>query len=256
MVVFVCIGYNGVLLFGGFYCYLFMLVMIVFVFVFVFDSFDVIVSDIVVNIVVQCLLFGVKLFEEVLVWVYQVSCIKICVVLVMLVKDKLVDLIFDKGVFVSKFMVEEMCNLFFVCWVLEVVMVCQFVVCVIEVDYVWLEVYLEQECQVVKDDNMQVCFFLLSDFYILLVCIVGNDVLIDILEKLVGCSVFIIMFYQFMCDVVCFSEEYGVFIVVVWVGDVEKVVELMEYYLLYVEQVLVFEFKFGLCKDLLCELLL
>jgi len=219
------------------------------------DSSDAIASDIAANIAAQRLPPGAKLPEEALARVYQVSRTKIRAALVMLAKDKLVDLIPDKGAFVSKPTVEETRNLFFVRRALEAAMVRQFVACATEADYARLEAHLEQERQAVKDDNMQVRSSLLSDFHILLARIVGNDVLTDILEKLAGRSALITMLYQSTRDAACSSEEHGAFIAAARAGDVEKAVELMEHHLLHVEQALAFEPKSGPRKDLLRELL-
>ena len=218
------------------------------------DSSDAIASDIAANIAAQRLPPGAKLPEEALARVYQVSRTKIRAALVMLAKDKLVDLIPDKGAFVSKPTVETR-NLFFVRRALEAAMVRQFVACATEADYARLEAHLEQERQAVKDDNMQVRSSLLSDFHILLARIVGNDVLTDILEKLAGRSALITMLYQSTRDAACSSEEHGAFIAAARAGDVEKAVELMEHHLLHVEQALAFEPKSGPRKDLLRELL-
>lgn len=219
------------------------------------DSSDAIASDIAANIAAQRLPPGAKLPEEALARVYQVSRTKIRAALVMLAKDKLVDLIPDKGAFVSKPTVEETRNLFFVRRALEAAMVRQFVACATPEDYARLEAHLEQERQAVKEDNMQVRSSLLSDFHILLARIVGNDVLTDILEKLAGRSALITMLYQSTRDAACSSEEHVAFIAAARAGDVERAVELMEHHLLHVEQALAFEPKSGPRKDLLRELL-
>ena len=218
-------------------------------------SADDIAKDVAAAIVAHRLPPGTRLREEALGRAYQVSRTKIRAALVMLAKDKLVDLIPDKGAFVSKPTVEETRNLFFVRRALEAAMVRQFVACATEADYARLEAHLEQERQAVKDDNMQVRSSLLSDFHILLARIVGNDVLTDILEKLAGRSALITMLYQSTRDAACSSEEHGAFIAAARAGDVEKAVELMEHHLLHVEQALAFEPKSGPRKDLLRELL-
>lgn len=219
------------------------------------DSSDAIASDIAANIAAQRLPPGAKLPEEALARVYQVSRTKIRAALVMLAKDKLVDLIPDKGAFVSKPTVEETRNLFFVRRALEAAMVRQFVACATPQDYARLEAHLELERQAVKEDNMQVRSSLLSDFHILLARIVGNDVLTDILEKLARRSALITMLYQSTRDAACSSEEHVAFIAAARAGDVERAVELMEHHLLHVEQALAFEPKSGPRKDLLRELL-
>lgn len=220
------------------------------------DSSEAIASDIAANIAEQRLPPGAKLPEEALARVYKVSRTKIRSALVMLAKDKLVDLVPDKGAFVSKPTVEETRNLFFVRRTLEMAMVKEFVARATPEDYQRLEAHLQAEHQAVKDNNMQVRSTLLSDFHILLARIVGNDVLTDILEKLAGRSALITMLYQSSRDAACSTEEHSAFIAAARAGDVARAVELMEHHLMHVEQALMFEPPSGPRKDLLRELLL
>lgn len=219
------------------------------------DSSEAIARDIAANIAEQRLPPGAKLPEEALARVYQVSRTKIRSALVMLAKDKLVDLVPDKGAFVSKPTVEETRNIFFVRRTLEAAMVRQFVACASAADYQRLEQHLEQERQAVKEGNMQVRSSLLSDFHILLARIVGNDVLTDILEKLAGRSALITMLYQSSRDAACSTEEHSAFIAAARAGDADAAVALMEHHLQHVEQALMFEPPSGARKDLLRELL-
>lgn len=220
------------------------------------DSSEAIASDIAANIAEQRLPPGAKLPEEALARVYQVSRTKIRSALVMLAKDKLVDLVPDKGAFVSKPTVEETRNLFFVRRTLEMAMVKEFVARATPKDYERLEAHLQAEHQAIKDNNMQMRSSLLSDFHILLARVVGNDVLTDILEKLAGRSALITMLYQSTRDAACSTEEHSAFIAAARAGDVVRAVELMEHHLLHVEQALMFEPPSGPRKDLLRELLL
>ncbi|MBO9538592.1 GntR family transcriptional regulator [Herbaspirillum sp.] len=220
------------------------------------DSSEAIASDIAANIAEQRLPPGAKLPEEALARVYKVSRTKIRSALVMLAKDKLVDLIPDKGAFVSKPTVEETRNLFFVRRTLEMAMVKEFVARATPQDYERLEAHLQAEHQAIKDNNMQMRSALLSDFHILLARVVGNDVLTDILEKLAGRSALITMLYQSTRDAACSTEEHSAFIAAARAGDVARAVELMEHHLLHVEQALMFEPPSGPRKDLLRELLL
>ncbi len=220
------------------------------------DSSEAIARDIAANIAEQRLPPGAKLPEEALARVYQVSRTKIRSALLMLAKDKLVDLVPDKGAFVCKPTVEETRNIFFVRRTLEVAMVREFVARATAPDYDRLEAHLQAERQALKDNNMQVRSTLLSDFHILLAKIVGNDVLTDILEKLAGRSALITMLYQSTRDAACSSEEHSAFIAAARAGDVERAVELMGHHLQHVEQALMFEPPSGPRKDLLRELLL
>jgi DNA-binding GntR family transcriptional regulator len=220
------------------------------------DSSEAIARDIAANIAEQRLPPGAKLPEEALARVYKVSRTKIRAALVMLAKDKLVDLIPDKGAFVSKPTEEETRNIFFVRRTLEVAMVREFVARATPQDYARLEAHLLAEKQAINDNNMQVRSTLLSDFHILLARIVGNDVLTDILEKLAGRSALITMLYQSTRDAACSTEEHREFIAAARSGDVERAVELMQHHLEHVEQALMFEPPAGPRKDLLRELLL
>eukprot|EP01037_Dinobryon_pediforme_P023978 gene23978-25599_t len=86
------------------------------------DSSEAIARDITLAIAEQRLPPGAKLREEALARVYQVSRTKIRAALVMLAKDKLIDLIPDKGAFVSKPTMEETREIFFVRRTLEAAM--------------------------------------------------------------------------------------------------------------------------------------
>lgn len=214
--------------------------------------FEGIVDDIVQVIVVYWLLLGIKLWEEVLVWVYYVSCMKICVVLLMFVKDKLICMELDCGVFVVKFDEIEVCEVFVVCCVLEVVLVCEFIVKVMLVDYKWLEKYLVEEYKVVVSGDLfdvLCCNCLMVDFYFLMVDVVGNSVFKEMLYEFFVCSLVIMMMYQLMYDVVCLFDEYIVFLDVVKCGDVEGVIVLMEEYMVYIEVLFKFELLGGCVMD-------
>ncbi len=220
------------------------------------DSSEAIARDIAANIAEQRLPPGAKLPEEALARVYKVSRTKIRSALVMLAKDKLVDLVPDKGAFVSKPTVEETRNIFFVRRTLEVAMVREFVARATEEDYRRLEAHLKAEDQAVKDHDLRVRAKLLADFHILLARIVGNDVLTDILEQLAGRSALITMLYQSTRDAACSTEEHNAFIAAARAGDAERAVQLMEHHLVHVEQALAFEPPAGPRKDLARELLL
>ena len=152
------------------------------------DSSEAIARDITLAIAEQRLPPGAKLREEALARVYQVSRTKIRAALVMLAKDKLIDLIPDKGAFVSKPTMEETREIFFVRRTLEAAMVREFIARATAADYVRLETHLQQERSAIEEKNSQVRSTLLSDFHILLANIVGNTVLTDVLTKLAGRS--------------------------------------------------------------------
>jgi DNA-binding GntR family transcriptional regulator len=220
------------------------------------DSSEAIATDIAKAIAQQRLPPGAKLREEALARVYKVSRTKIRAALVMLAKDKLIDLIPDKGAFVGKPTVEETRDIFFVRRTLEAALVREFVARATAEDYARLEEHLAAERRAIEENDSQVRSTLLSDFHILLANIVGNAVLTDILIKLAGRSSLITMLYQSTRDAICSSQEHEEFIAVAKAGKVEEAVELMTHHLLHVEQALKFEPETDPKKDLAKELLL
>jgi len=220
------------------------------------DSSEAIARDITIAIAEQRLPPGAKLREEALARVYQVSRTKIRAALVMLAKDKLIDLVPDKGAFVSKPTVEETRNIFFVRRTLEAAMVREFVARATPADYAALEAHLREERRAIEENNPQVRSTLLSDFHILLANIVGNEVLTDILVKLAGRSSLITMLYQSTRDAICSTEEHCDFIAAAKAGKVEEAVELMLHHLHHVEQALEFDTPSDPKRDLAKELLL
>jgi DNA-binding GntR family transcriptional regulator len=219
-------------------------------------SSEAIARDITIAIAEQRLPPGAKLREEALARVYQVSRTKIRAALVMLAKDKLIELIPDKGAFVSKPTVEETRNIFFVRRMLEAAMVREFVARATADDYVRLDAQLEAERRAVEENSSQVRSTLLSDFHILLAKIVGNDVLTDILVKLAGRSSLITMLYQSSRDAACSTQEHVDFIAAAKAGKVEEAVQLMVHHLEHVEQALKFDTPNDAKRDLAKELLL
>lgn len=205
------------------------------------DSSDEIAADIAMAIAEQRLPPGTKLREEALAKLYSVSRTKIRAALVMLAKDKLIDLVPDKGAFVSQPTEEEARQLFFVRRILEEAMVREFVAKAGPDDYLEIDRHLEQERDALSKENPQTRSKLLSDFHILLAKTVGNQVLTDILVKLAGRSSLITMLYQSTRDAVCSSDEHLAFIAAAKAGDVEKAVQLMKHHLHHVESALQFE---------------
>ncbi|QRX82741.1 GntR family transcriptional regulator [Glaciimonas sp. PAMC28666] len=205
------------------------------------DSSDEIAADIAMAIAEQRLPPGTKLREEALAKLYSVSRTKIRAALVMLAKDKLIDLVPDKGAFVSQPTEEEARQLFFVRRILEEAMVREFVAKAGPDNYLEIDRHLEQERDALSKENPQTRSKLLSDFHILLAKTVGNQLLTDILVKLAGRSSLITMLYQSTRDAVCSSDEHLAFIAAAKAGDVEKAVQLMKHHLHHVESALQFE---------------
>ncbi|WP_211444346.1 GntR family transcriptional regulator [Collimonas humicola] len=205
------------------------------------DSSDDIAADITTAIAEQRLPPGTKLREEALARLYSVSRTKIRAALVMLAKDKLIDLVPDKGAFVSRPTEEEARQIFFVRRVLEAALVREFVAKASAADYATLEQHLQQEREALSKENPQIRSRLLSDFHILLAQIVGNQVLTEVLTKLAGRSSLITMLYQSTRDATCSSNEHAEFIEAAKTGDTERAVELMMHHLHHVESALQFE---------------
>ncbi|PUA16859.1 GntR family transcriptional regulator [Glaciimonas sp. PCH181] len=207
------------------------------------DSSDSIAADITMAIAEQRLPPGTKLREEALARLYSVSRTKIRAALVMLAKDKLIDLVPDKGAFVSQPTEEEAREIFFVRRILEEALVREFVAKAKPEDYLIIDRHLVQERDALSKENPQTRSKLLSDFHILLAETVGNQVLTDVLVKLAGRSSLITMLYQSTRDAVCSSDEHLAFIAAAKVGDVENAVQLMMHHLHHVESALQFERK-------------
>ncbi|MFZ6656933.1 GntR family transcriptional regulator [Undibacterium sp. TJN19] len=205
------------------------------------DSSEAIASDITMAIAEQRLPPGTKLREEALARMYSVSRTKIRAALVMLAKDKLIDLVPEKGAFVSRPTEEEAHEIFFVRRILEAALVREFIAKAGAEDYARIDQHLVQERKAVLENNVQERSTLLSDFHILLAKTVGNQVLTDILMKLAGRSSLITMLYQSSRDATCSSDEHVEFIKAAKAGDVEKAVELMAHHLHHVESALQFK---------------
>ncbi|MFZ6678888.1 GntR family transcriptional regulator [Undibacterium sp. Tian12W] len=205
------------------------------------DSSEAIALDITTAIAEQRLPPGTKLREEALARMYSVSRTKIRAALVMLAKDKLIDLVPEKGAFVSKPSEQEAHEIFFVRRILEAALVREFIAKATAEDYARIEQHLIQERQAISDNNVQERSTLLSDFHILLAKTAGNQVLTDILMKLAGRSSLITMLYQSSRDASCSSDEHVEFIKAAKAGDVEKAVELMSHHLHHVESALQFK---------------
>lgn len=219
------------------------------------DSAEAIARDLTAAIAGQRLPPGTKLREEALARVYQVSRTKIRAALLMLAKDSLIDLIPDKGAFVSQPTEAETRHIFFVRRTLETAMVREFIARASAADYASLEAHLEQERHAVAANSSQVRATLLSDFHIRLARIAGNAVLTDILIKLAGRSALITMLYQSTQDALCSTQEHAQFLTLAKAGRVEQAVALMEHHLRHVEQALKFEPAAAAKKDLTTELL-
>jgi DNA-binding GntR family transcriptional regulator len=205
------------------------------------DSSEAIAEDITLAIAEQRIPPGTKLREEALARLYSVSRTKIRAALVMLAKDKLIDLVPEKGAVVSKPTEEEAHEVFFVRRILEAALVREFVAKATPEVYAAIDEHLARERKALSDENVKLRSILLGDFHILLAKSVGNQVLTDILVKLTGRCSLITMLYQSGRDAACSADEHVMFIQAAKAGNTEQAVELMLHHLHHVESALQFK---------------
>lgn len=184
---------------------------------------------------------GAKLREEALSRLYGVSRTKIRAALLMLSKEKLINIIPDKGAFVSEPTEAEAREIFSVRRILEAAMVREFVAKAKPADFRRLEKHLASERKALTSGNPQSRSRLLGDFHIALAEVAGNQVLCDILAELIARSSLITMLYQSDRNAICSADEHKEFIRVAREGDAEQAVKLMLDHLNHVEGALQFE---------------
>jgi DNA-binding GntR family transcriptional regulator len=184
---------------------------------------------------------GAKLREEALSRLYGVSRTKIRAALLMLSKEKLINIIPDKGAFVSEPTEAEAREIFSVRRTLEAAMVREFVAKAKAADFRKLEKHLAAERAALTSGDPQNRSRLLGDFHLALAGIAGNKVLADILAELIARSSLITMLYQSDRDAICSADEHKEFIRVAKKGDAEQAVQLMLDHLHHVEAALQFE---------------
>jgi DNA-binding GntR family transcriptional regulator len=184
---------------------------------------------------------GTKLREEALCRLYGVSRTKIRAALLILSKDKLIQIVPDKGAFVSQPTETEAHEIFSVRRIIEAALAREFVTKARPRDFRKIDQHLKLERKALSSDDTQVRSRLLADFHILLAEIVGNKVLTEILAELTARSSLITMLYQSDRDAVCSSDEHLEFVRAAKDGDADKAVELMLHHLDHVESALQFE---------------
>ncbi|WP_019142872.1 GntR family transcriptional regulator [Noviherbaspirillum massiliense] len=200
-----------------------------------------IAEDIAAAIAARKLPPGTKLREEALSRLYSVSRTKIRAALLILSKDKLIDIIPDKGAFVSQPGEAEAREIFAVRRIIEAALAREFVATARPADYRKLEAHLKAEHAALSGDDSQVRSRLLGDFHLLLADVVGNQVLKDILSELVGRSSLITMLYQSERDAACSSDEHVRFLKAAKTGDADAAVQVMLEHLNHVEAALQFD---------------
>lgn len=199
---------------------------------------------------------GTKLREEALARFYSVSRTKVRAALLMLSKDKLIEIVPDKGAFVAKPSATEAHEIFAVRRILEGALVRQFIDKASPTDYQRLRAHHIQEQEALNSDDPQARSRLLSDFHVLMAEIAGNKVMTDILKELVARSALIAMLYQSEREAACSSNEHGEFLNAAQKGETEQAVQLMLEHLDHVESALQFEYEQDAAKrDLVSALL-
>lgn len=183
---------------------------------------------------------GTRLREEALGRVYQVSRTKVRAALLMLSKDKLIQIVPDKGAFVSKPDANEAREVYAVRRILEAALAREFVARATAADYRRIDAHLAAERRALEGGDVQARNQLLGHFHILLAEVVGNSVLTGMLRELSARSAVITMLYQSSRDANCSSREHQEFIDAARAGDAERACALMDAHLEHVQTALDF----------------
>jgi DNA-binding GntR family transcriptional regulator len=202
---------------------------------------EAIAEDIVAAVVSHRLPPGTKLREEALASVYRVSRTKVRAALLMLSKDKVIQMVPDKGAFVAKPSAEEAREVFAVRRILEAALAREFVAKATPADYKRIDKHLAAERKSLGGEDTKTRTRLLGDFHIVLAEVVGNGVLTEMLRELSTRSAVITMLYQSRRDAVCSSDEHRAFIEAARAGDADGAVALMVEHLTHVEAALHFD---------------
>jgi DNA-binding GntR family transcriptional regulator len=200
-----------------------------------------IADDIAAAIAARKLPPGTKLREEALSRVYSVSRTKVRAALLILSKDKLINIVPDKGAFVSQPTEAEARDVFAARRIIEAALAAEFVARARPADYARLEKHIRSERAAVSKKDSKVRSQLLGDFHVLLAQVVGNQVLTEILQELVARSSLITMLYQSVRDAACSSDEHVAFLKAARAGDSQSAVALMLAHLDHVEAALRFD---------------
>jgi DNA-binding GntR family transcriptional regulator len=221
------------------------------------DSSADIANDIAEAIAARKLPPGTKLREEALSRLYAVSRTKIRAALLILSKDKLINIVPDKGAFVSQPSETESREIFAARRMIEAALAREFVAKAKPADYKMLEKHLKEERSALSHVPNTRRQQLLGDFHVMLAEVVGNQVLREIVSELVGRSSLITMLYQSDRDAVCSSDEHSAFLDAAKSGDADKAAQLMLHHLAHVEAALDFDTSASPArKDLVSALLM
>jgi len=196
-----------------------------------------IAQDIATAIVEKRLPPGTWLREEALGRVYGVSRTKIRAALLTLSKDKLIEIVPDKGSFVSKPSVQEAREVFGVRRLLEAEVVRQFIARAGPADYQRLEQHIQIERTLLKATTTTgtVREKLLGDFHVVLAEASGNHTLMELVRELVARSSLIAMLYHSSNDSQCSSDEHGQLLRICQAGDANAAVRCMTEHLSRIE---------------------
>jgi len=201
------------------------------------SSIESIAQDIATAIVEKRLPPGTWLREEALGRVYSVSRTKVRAALLMLSKDKLIEMIPDKGAFVCQPTVQEAREVFAVRRILESEVVRLFVAHARPRDYQVLEQHIKFERTALRQTTTTgtVREKVLGDFHVALAEATGNKTLAELVRELVARSSLIAMLYHSSNDPHCSSDEHSDFLRVARSGDAEAAVACMTDHLLRIE---------------------
>ncbi|MDN8611569.1 GntR family transcriptional regulator [Variovorax ginsengisoli] len=186
-----------------------------------------IAQDVATAIVEKRLPPGTWLREEALGRLHSVSHTKIRAALLTLSKEKLIEMIPDKGAFVSKPSVQEAREVFGVRRLLESEVVRLFVVKARPADYQALEQHIHFERTALRATTTTgTVRELLGDFHVALAEAAGNQTLAELIRELVARSSLIAMLCHSSNDPHCSSDEHAEFLRVCRSGDSEANLQL------------------------------
>lgn len=191
------------------------------------SSIESIAQHIAVAILEKRLPPGTWLREEALGRVYAVSRTKVRAALLMLSKDKLIEMIPDKGAFVCKPSVQEAREVFALRRIVEAEAVSLFIASAGPGDYQALEQHIRLEHAASHQATTGVREELLGDFHVALAKATGNRTLAELLHELVARSALIAMLYQSSNDAHCATGEHADLLRLCRKGDVQAAVACM-----------------------------
>lgn len=196
-----------------------------------------IAQDIATAIIEKRLPPGTWLREEALGRVYGVSRTKVRAALLTLSKDKLIEMIPDKGAFVSKPSVQEAREVFGLRRLLESEVARLFAAKARPRDYQRLEQHIRFERSALRPHATTgtVREKLLGDFHVALAEATGNDTLTELVRELVARSSLIAMLYHSANDSRCACDEHADFLRLCRSGQVEAAVASMTEHLMRIE---------------------